>query len=256
LAKDNSQINVDPVVYFSITEPAKLVYDVQDFEESFETLIETTLRQEVGKYDGDTIITSRDTLGDALKQGLLEAARNWGIEIRRVEIEDISFDAEVTRSLSDARQEELKRRAELVAKKAEAEQLTLAAEAESKALLLKAEAEAEAVRLTAQADFDAKKLQAEATFLLQSREQEGIAQGYAAIAKSLRENPEAIVALEGLKAQAKIAASLGQSQNALIVPSETAGLFGAIASLAKGYEAIKPATKPTEIGNRVEKPET
>ena len=101
-----------------------------------------------------------------------------------------------------------------------------------------------------------KKLQAEATFLLQSREQEGIAQGYAAIAKSLRENPEAIVALEGLKAQAKIAASLGQSQNALIVPSETAGLFGAIASLAKGYEAIKPATKPTEIGNRVEKPET
>ena len=256
LAKDNSQINVDPVVYFRITEPAKLVYDVQDFEESFETLIETTLRQEVGKYDGDTIITSRDTLGDALKQGLLEAARNWGIEIRRVEIEDISFDAEVTRSLSDARQEELKRRAELVAKKAEAEQLTLAAEAESKALLLKAEAEAEAVRLTAQADFDAKKLHAEATFLLQSREQEGIAQGYAAIAKSLRENPEAIVALEGLKAQAKIAASLGQSQNALIVPSETAGLFGAIASLAKGYEAIKPATKPTEIGSRVEKPET
>jgi len=252
LAKDNSQINVDPVVYFRITEPAKLVYDVQDFEEPFETLIETTLRQEIGKYDGDTIITSRDTLGDALKQDLLEAARNWGIEIRRVEIEDISFDAEVTRSLSDARQEELKRRAELVAKKAEAEQLTLAAEAESKALLL----EAEAVRLTAQADFDAKKLQAEATFLLQSREQEGIAQGYAAIAKSLRENPEAIVALEGLKAQAKIAASLGQSQNALIVPSETAGLFGAIASLAKGYEAIKPATKPTEIGSRVEKPET
>ena len=94
--------------------------------------------------------------------------------------------------MSDARQEELKRRAELVAKKAEAEQLTFAAEAESKALLLKAEAEAEAVRLTAQADFDAKKLQAEATFLLQSREQEGIAQGYAAIAKSLRENPEAM----------------------------------------------------------------
>ena len=45
--------------------------------------------------------------------------------------------------------------------------------------------------------------------------------------------------MEGLKAQAKIAESIGQSQNALIVPSETAGLFGAIASLAKGYETIK-----------------
>ena len=98
---------------------------MQDFE-SFETLIETTLRQEVGKYDGDSIVTG-DTLGDALKQGLMEAAKNWGIEVKRVEIEDLSFDEEVTRSLSDARQEELKRRAELVAKKADAEQLTLEA---------------------------------------------------------------------------------------------------------------------------------
>lgn len=239
LAKDNSQINVDPVVYFRVTEPARLVYDVQDFSESFETLIETTLRQEVGKYDGDTIVTSRDTLGNSLKQGLLEASKSWGIEIRRVEIEDISFDAEVTRSLSDARTEELKRRAELVAKKAEAEQLTLAAEAQRKAVILAAEGEAEAMRLRAQGDFDAKKLQAEANFLLQSREQEGIAQGYAAIASALKENPEAILALEGLKAQAKIAESIGQSQNALIVPAETAGLFGAMASLAKGYETIK-----------------
>ena len=239
LAKDNSQINVDPIVYFRVTDPARLVYDVQDFEQAFETLIETTLRQEVGKYDGDSIVTSRDTLGDALKQGLMEAAKTWGIEVKRVEIEDLSFDEEVTRSLSDARQEELKRRAELVAKKADAEQLTLEAEAKRKAAILEAEGVAEAMRLKAQGEFDAKKLEAEANFLLQSREQEGIAQGYAAIAKSLKENPEAIVALEGLKAQAKIAESIGQSQNALIVPSETAGLFGAVASLAKGYEAIK-----------------
>ncbi len=246
LAKDNSQINVDPVVYFRVTEPARLVYDVQDFAESFETLIETTLRQEVGKYDGDTIVTSRDTLGNSLKQGLLEASKSWGIEIRRVEIEDISFDAEVTRSLSDARTEELKRRAELVAKKAEAEQLTLAAEAQRKATILEAEGEAEAMRLRAQGEFDAKKLEAEANFLLQSREQEGIAQGYAAIALALKGNPEAIVALEGLKAQAKIAESIGKSQNALIVPNETAGLFGAMASLAKGYETIK-RTSPTVV---------
>jgi len=246
LAKDNSQINVDVVVYFRVVDPARLVYDVQNFAESFETLIETTLRQEVGKYDGDTIVTSRDTLGDALTKGLLEASKTWGITVRRVEIEDISFDKEVTKSLSDARQEELKRRADLVTKKAEAEQLTLEVDAKRKAAILQAEGEAEATRIRAQGDFDAKKLQAEASFLLQSREQEGIAQGYAAIAQALKANPEAIVALEGLKAQAKIADSLGKSQNALIVPSETAGLFGAIASLAKGYDAIKnPTTQAT-----------
>ena len=119
-------------------------------------------------------------------------------------------------------------------------------DAKRKAAIFQAEGEAEAARIRAQGDFDAKKLQAEASFLLQSREQEGIAQGYAAIAQALKANPEAIVALEGLKAQAKIADSLGKSQNALIVPSETAGLFGAIASLAKGYDAIKnPTTQAT-----------
>ena len=254
LAKDNSQIKVDPIVYFGVTDPARLVYDVQDFEQSFETLIETTLRQEVGKYDGDSIVTSRDTLGDALKQGLMEAAKNWGIEVKRVEIENLSFDEEVTKSLSDARQEELKRRAELVAKKADAEQLTLEAEAKRKAAILEAEGVAEAMRLKAQGEFDAKKLEAEANFLLQSREQEGIAQGYAAIAKSLKENPEAIVALEGLKAQAKIAESIGQSQNALIVPSETAGLFGAVASLAKGYDTIKNSNNQNDGSRSATKP--
>ena len=76
------------------------------------------------------------------------------------------------------------------------------------------------------------------------------AQGYAAIAKSLKENPEAIVALEGLKAQAEIAKSIGQSQNALIVPNETAGFFGAVASLAKGYETIKGSNAKKETNQK------
>ena len=43
------------------------------------------------------------------------------------------------------------------------------------------------------------------------------------------------------KQKIKIADSIGNSNNALIVPSDTAGLFGAFASLAKGYEALKPS---------------
>lgn len=242
LARDNSQINVDPVVYFKPRDAARLIYDVTDFQSAFETLIETTLRQEVGKYDGDTIVTSRDSLNDALKSNLKNAADTWGIEITRVEIEDLSFDEEVTRSLSDARQEELKRRAELVAEKAAAEQRTLKAEATRKAAILEAEGVKEALILEAQGKFEAQKLEAEAKFLMQSREQEGIAQGFAAIAKALQENPEAIVALEALKAQAKIAESIGNSSNALIIPSETAGLFGAIGSLTKGLDVVRAAT--------------
>ena len=247
LAKDNSEINVDPMVYFRIVDPIKIIYDVSDFAGSFETLIETTLRQEVGKYDGDTIVTSRDTLGDSLKKSLQQAATAWGITILRVEIEDLSFDAEVTRSLSDARNEELKRRAEFVAKQAVAEQMVVIAEAEKKSEILKAEGEKEAKIRRAEGVFEEDKLKAEGQFLLESRKQEGVAEGFAAIAKSLKENPESIVALESLKAQAAVANSLGNSKNALIIPTETAGLFGAIASISKALEMInkgKTSNKP------------
>jgi regulator of protease activity HflC (stomatin/prohibitin superfamily) len=244
MAKDNSQVKVDSVVYFRIIDPIKIVYDVNDFAGSFESLIQTTLRQEVGKYDGDTIITSRETLSDALKTALLDASRAWGITVLRVEIENIGFDEKVDKALSEAREEELKRRADLVAEKAKAEQDILMAEAERKAEILKAEGVKQALILEAQGQFEKEKLEAEAAFLKASREQEGVAQGFAAISKAMKENPDAIVALEALKAQAKVAESLGKSDNAMIIPAETAGLFGAIGSIAK----VLDKTNSTQSG--------
>jgi len=249
LAKDNSEIWVDSVAYFRLIDPMKAVYDVAAFESTFTSLIETTLRQEVGRHDGDSIITARDTLSENLRAALQEAATSWGVHILRVEIEDIHFNKEVAKKLSEARENELLRRAELVAKQAVAEQQILLADAEKKSIILKAEGEREAAIKTAegkkeaqileaQGDFERDKLKAEGQFLAQSREKEGEAQGFSAIATALEKNPNVILALETLRAQEKVAESLGQSNNTLIVPSETAGLFGAAASIAKGYKHL------------------
>ena len=117
LAKDNSEIWVDSVAYFRLVDPMKAAYDVAAFEPTFTSLIETTLRQEVGRHDGDTIITSRDTMSENLRSALQEASTNWGVQVFRVEIEDIHFNEEVRKKLSEARESELLRRAELVEKK-------------------------------------------------------------------------------------------------------------------------------------------
>jgi regulator of protease activity HflC (stomatin/prohibitin superfamily) len=249
LAKDNSEIWVDTVAYFRLVDPMRATYDVAAFEPTFISLIETTLRQEVGRQDGDTIITARDTMSENLRSALQEASTNWGIQIIRVEIENIRFNSEVAKKLSEARENELLRRAELVSKQAVAEQQILLADAEKKSAILKAEGEKEAAIkiaegqkqsqiLVAQGQFEQEKLQAEGQFLAKSREKEGEAQGFAAIASALEKDPNAIVALETLRAQERVAESLGKSNNALIVPSETAGLFGAAASIAKGYQQL------------------
>lgn len=249
LARDNSEIFVDSVAYFRIVEPMKAAYDVAAFESTFVSLIETTLRQEVGRQDGDSIITSRDTMSENLRSALQEASTNWGIQILRVEIEDIHFNSEVSQKLSEARERELLRRADLIERKAEAEQKILMAEATKNASILeaegvreaeikRAEGQKQALILNAQGEFEQAKLQAEGQFLAQSREKEGEAKGFAAIATAIAQDPNTIVALQTLQAQERVAESLGRSNNTLIVPTETAGLFGAAASIIKGYEQM------------------
>ena len=245
LGKDNSEIFVDSIAYFKITDPMRAVYDIASLADSFLSLIETTLRQEVGKFGGDSIVTSREQLGDKLRTALQEASSNWGLSIFRVEIEEIAFDSEVSEKLSEARREELLRRAQVVSAQAQADKDILEAEARKKAAILdaegaqaaaikKAEGEKQAQILAAEAKFEEQRLQAEAEFLLKSREQEGIAKGYQAIVDALSNNPDPIVALEALKTQANVAESLGKSENTLIIPTEAAGLFGAVNAAIKG----------------------
>ena len=74
-------------------------------------------------------------------------------------------------------------------------------------------------------------------FLKASRELEGQAKGTEALSLALEKQPGAIVALEALKAQIEVASAIGKSDNTLIIPEETAGLFGAIKSGQKILEA-------------------
>ena len=254
LCKDNSEVFVDSVCYFKITDAMKATYDVSEFSDTILSMIETTLRQEVGKYDGDAIIRSREVLSESLRTVLQEAATAWGIKIIRVEIEDIHFDDDIAEKLSQARREELIRRAEVVSAQAEADKDVINAEANKKTAILIAEGERaslleiaqgekDARILRAQGEFEEQKLQAEAAFLKASREQEGVAQGYAAIGGALSDRGDVIVALESLKAQQGVAESLGKSNNALIIPSDVAGLFGAFAAAAKGVSTMTKGFK-------------
>lgn len=245
LCKDNSEVIVNSVCYLKIVDAMKAVYDVSEFADTIISLIQTILRQEVGRYDGDSIIRSRENLSESLRSALQEASTAWGVRIMRVEIEDIHFDKEISEKLSQARREELIRRAEVVAAQAEADKKVLEAEAEKKSKILLAEGEKEynlkvaegekqSRILRAQGEFEEQKLKAEADYLRASKEQEGMAKGYAAIVNALSTNGDVIIALESLKAQQGIAESLGKSQNSLIIPSDVAGLFGALTAVAKG----------------------
>lgn len=225
ISKDNAIVYPDAILYFRIVDAAKASYEIDNLGLSIYKLVETTLRQQIGLLTADEIIVGRDMIGAAIKSALEEASGVWGTIITRVEIEEIRFDKEVTQALSDQRAAELKGRA-----------LVIASEREKEATVISAEAEKRKIVLQAEADFEKERLQAEADFLKASRELEGQAKGTEALALALSKNPNSVVALEALKAQIEVANAIGQSNNTLIIPEETAGLFGAINSIKKVLE--------------------
>tara|TARA_Y100001970_G_scaffold18488_1_gene20778 strand:+ start:107 stop:1117 length:1011 start_codon:yes stop_codon:yes gene_type:complete len=222
ISSDNAVVRPDSILYFRIVDAVKAVYEVEDLGLATYKLLETTLRQEIGTMNSDEIIVGRETIGGAVRVALEEAASAWGVQITRVEIEEIRFSEEITTALSDQREAELLGRAKV----AEAER-------EREAIVIKAEAEKRAVVLNAEAKFEEEKLEAEADYLKASRVLEGQAKGTEALAKALEKNPNSVVALEALKAQIEVAQAIGKSDNTLIIPEETAGLFGAIKSINK-----------------------
>ena len=225
ISKDNAIVYPDAILYFRVVDPVKAVYEIEDLGISVYKLLETTLRQEIGILDADQIIVGREMIGNAIRSALEEASAAWGTTITRVEIEEIRFEESVTEALNDQRAAELKGRA-----------LVATSEREREATIITAEARKREVVLEAQAIFEKEKLQAEAQYLKESRALEGQAKGTEALSLALEKNPNAIVALEALKAQIDVATAIGRSRNTLIIPEETAGLVGAIKSIQKILE--------------------
>ena len=233
ISSDNSIVYPDSLLYFRIVDPVKAVYEIENLGNAIYNLLQTTLRQEIGVLESDAIIIGREEIGGKVKVSIEEAAAAWGTTITRVEIEEIRFDEEVTQALSDQRAAELKGRAVVAASEREKDAVIVESEGVKQSAIIRAEGEKQKVVLAAEAKFEQEKLEAEADFLKASRQLEGQAKGTEALAIALQKNPTAIISLEALKAQIQVADAIGKSDNTLIIPETTAGLFGAIKSIEK-----------------------
>lgn len=241
IASDNAVVHPDTICYFRIVDPRKAVYGVGNLGEAMVKLLETTLRQEIGKLDSDALIGSRDVVGAKVQTALERASEAWGTKILRVEIQEIRFSVHVQENLTRAREAELSRRARVIAAQQERDTEILRAEGQKKSAIMIAEGDYEAARLRADSDF-----------LLASRRLEGEAKGTEALAKAVRENPEAIVALKALETQASVAESLGKSSSAMVVPLELAGLTGTISSIGHAIRMLSNSDVGGEAPSDVE----
>ena len=62
ITKDNTQLAVDGIVYYQVTDPQRASYGTSDYLTAITQLAQTTLRSEVGKMELDQSLQSRDEI--------------------------------------------------------------------------------------------------------------------------------------------------------------------------------------------------
>ncbi|MDR2427607.1 MAG: paraslipin, partial [Endomicrobium sp.] len=100
ITKDNVSVVVDAIIYFQVTDPVKVVYNIENFALAALKLAQTNLRNVIGDMELDSTLTSREKINTQLRVVMDEATDKWGVKVTRVEIQKIDPPKDITDAMS------------------------------------------------------------------------------------------------------------------------------------------------------------
>jgi regulator of protease activity HflC (stomatin/prohibitin superfamily) len=232
ITKDNTQLQVDGIIYFQVTDPMRASYGSSNYVLAITQLAQTLLRSVIGKMELDKTFEERDAINAQVVSALDEAAANWGVKVLRYEIKDLTPPAEILRSMQAQITAEREKRALIAASEGRRQEQINLAEGERAAFIAKSEGEKQAEINTAQGEAAAILAVAEAT-----------ADAIRMVAEAIRApGGEQAVQLKVAEKAVEAYAQLAQKNNTMIVPgnmSEVSALIGTAMTLMK-TSAAKP----------------
>ena len=220
ITKDNTQLSVDGIIYFQVTDPRLASYGTSNYVFAITQLAQTTLRSEVGKMELDKTFESRDEMNKQVVSVLDEAGRTWGVKVLRYEIKNLTPPEAILRSMQAQITAEREKRALIAKSEGQRQQEINLADGEKQAKILSSEGDKTAQINKAQGEAGAIKMIAEAQ------------------AEAVRVVGAAIGTSEGLSAaNLKVAElyvgafkELAKAGNTLIIPSNLSDAASFVAS--------------------------
>ncbi|WP_438833122.1 SPFH domain-containing protein [Chitinibacter bivalviorum] len=89
ITRDNTQLQVDGILYFQVVDPRLASYGASDYVLAISQLAQTTLRSVIGRLELDKTFEERDEINRTVVSALDEAATSWGVKVLRYEIKDL-----------------------------------------------------------------------------------------------------------------------------------------------------------------------
>jgi regulator of protease activity HflC (stomatin/prohibitin superfamily) len=152
ITEDNLVVQIDTVLYFTITDAKSVTYEVANPLQAIEQLTVTTLRNVIGGLSLEDALTSRDNINSQLRVVLDEATGRWGIRINRVELKSIDPPGSIQEAMEKQMRAERDRRATILTAEGVKQSQILTAQGDQQAAVLRATGEREAAILRAEGE--------------------------------------------------------------------------------------------------------
>ena len=232
ITRDNTQLQVDGILYFQVTDPMRASYGSSNYVVAITQLAQTTLRSVIGRMELDKTFEERDIINVQVVQAIDEAALNWGVKVLRYEIKDLTPPAEILRAMQSQITAEREKRALIAASEGRRQEQINIATGEREAFIARSEGEKQA---------EINQAQGEAAAILAVAEAK--AEAIRKVAEAIRQpgGEQAVqlnVAERAVEAFRNVA---NESQTTLIVPANMTEVSTLITSAMRMMQAGKPA---------------
>jgi regulator of protease activity HflC (stomatin/prohibitin superfamily) len=228
ITRDNTQLQVDGILYFQVTDPMRASYGSSNYIIAVTQLAQTSLRSVIGKLELDKTFEERDIINAQVVQAIDEAALNWGVKVLRYEIKDLTPPKEILHAMQQQITAEREKRALIAASEGRRQEQINIATGEREAFIARSEGEKQAVINNAQGEAESIKAVAEATAQAIERVAAAIRQPGGEQAVQLK------VAEKAVEAYSRVAAD---ATTTLIVPgnmTEVSTLITSAMQMVKG----------------------
>ena len=119
ITKDNVSASINAVIYYKVSDAAKAILEVENFQFAVSQLAQTTMRNIVGGAELDEVLAERDKLSQRIKEIIDAETDEWGIRVENVELKDFFLPEEMERTIAKQAEAERERRSVII--KAEGE---------------------------------------------------------------------------------------------------------------------------------------
>ena len=229
ITRDNTQLQVDGILYFQVTDPMRASYGSSNYIAAITQLAQTTLRSVIGKMELDKTFEERDHINTTIVSAIDESAANWGVKVLRYEIKDLTPPKEILHAMQAQITAEREKRALIAASEGRKQEQINIATGEREASIAKSEGEKQASINRAQG-------QAAAILSIAEASAEAIRKTAAAIRE-----PGGSDAVNLKVAEQYVAAfgQLARTNNSIIVPANLSDISGLIASALQVVKSQK-----------------